>query len=68
MLTIARQTSRTLTCTINRLLHNNFCLIKDINASKPNGKLSIVATPIGNLSDLTPNILKCLFQADLIGC
>jgi len=36
--------------------------------TKPNGKLSIIATPIGNLSDLTPNILKSLFTADLIGC
>ena len=28
----------------------------------------MVPTPIGNLNDLTPNILKCLYQADLIGC
>jgi hypothetical protein len=46
----------------------NFCIIKEMNPPKPRGKLSIVATPIGNLSDLTPNILKCLFHADLIGC
>jgi 16S rRNA C1402 (ribose-2'-O) methylase RsmI len=43
-------------------------MIKDLNSSQPKGKLSIVATPIGNLSDLTPNILKTLFKADLIGC
>lgn len=51
-----------------QLNNQQFCLIKDVNASKPIGKLSIVATPIGNLSDLTPNTLKCLFKADLIGC
>lgn len=52
-----------------QLNNQQFCLIKDVNSSsKPVGKLSIVATPIGNLSDLTPNTLKCLFKADLIGC
>ena len=44
------------------------CLVKTINSPKPMGKLSMVPTPIGNLNDLTPNILKCLYQADLIGC
>lgn len=47
---------------------NSFSIIKDMKIVKPNGKLSIIATPIGNLSDLTPNILKALFKADLIGC
>ena len=47
-------------------LRQLFCTTE--SKTKPNGKLSIVATPIGNLSDLTPNILKCLFKADLIGC
>lgn len=28
----------------------------------------IVPTSIGNLSDLSPNIIKALFTADLIGC
>ena len=43
-------------------------MVKDVHVSKPTGKLSIIGTPIGNLSDLTPNIMKRLFQADLIGC
>lgn len=45
-----------------------FSILKTLNPPKFKGKLSIVPTPIGNLDDLTPNILKCLFQADLIGC
>jgi 16S rRNA C1402 (ribose-2'-O) methylase RsmI len=28
----------------------------------------IVPTPIGNLKDLSPKILKALYSADLIGC
>jgi len=28
----------------------------------------IIPTPIGNLKDLSPNIIKALFSADLIGC
>jgi len=53
---------------ISKLSHYQFSIIKYLNSPKPRGKLSIVATPIGNLSDLTPNILKTLFKADLIGC
>lgn len=53
---------------IVKLANPSFSIIKDLNSSQPKGKLSIVATPIGNLSDLTPNILKTLFKADLIGC
>jgi hypothetical protein len=41
---------------------------KTVNAPKPRGKLMVVSTPIGNLGDLSPNILKALFSADLIGC
>ena len=47
---------------------HHFCILKTLNSPKPKGKLSIIPTPIGNLNDLTPNILKCLFTADLIGC
>ena len=42
--------------------------MKTINASKPKGKLVILPTPIGNLQDLSPNIIKALFKADVIGC
>ena len=45
-----------------------FCFMKTLNPTKPKGKLSIIPTPIGNLNDLTPNILKSLYKADLIGC
>lgn len=45
-----------------------FCIVKNVKTREIGGKLSLVATPIGNMSDLTPNIMKCLFQADVIGC
>lgn len=41
---------------------------KTINSPKPRGKLLIIPTPIGNLNDLSPNIVKALYAADLIGC
>ena len=53
---------------LQRLYQRYFCIVKTINKSNPTGKLSIVPTPIGNMNDLTPNIVRCLFQADLIGC
>lgn len=46
----------------------SFCLIKTINSVKASGKFSIIPTPIGNINDLTPNIIKSLYQADLIAC
>lgn len=45
-----------------------FCVIKTINPTKPTGKLTILPTPIGNMNDLSPNIIKALFKADIIGC
>ena len=53
------------------LLRNVFfrCMAeKIVNGPAPRGKFVIVPTPIGNLGDLSPNILKALFTADLIGC
>ena len=41
---------------------------KTVNTPKPRGKLLIIPTPIGNLGDLSPNIIKALYSADLIGC
>lgn len=52
----------------NYFLKNGFCIVKTINHTKPKGKLSLVPTPIGNMNDLSPNMVKCLYQADLIGC
>lgn len=45
-----------------------FCVIKTLNPTKPTGKLTILPTPIGNMADLSPNIIKALFKADIIGC
>jgi hypothetical protein len=42
--------------------------LKTLNEKKPTGKLTILPTPIGNLQDLSPNIIKSLFKADIIGC
>ena len=60
------------------LKHSPRCLIqsslfacsfaKTINTPKPRGKFLIIPTPIGNLGDLSPKIIKSLFTADLIGC
>lgn len=44
------------------------CVMKDINTTHATGKLSIIPTPIGNMGDLTPNIIKALYGADLIAC
>lgn len=47
-----------------------FCTgpLKTVNPNKFTGKLTILPTPIGNLNDLSPNIIKALFKADVIGC
>ncbi len=42
--------------------------VKTMNPQKAQGKLVILPTPIGNLQDITPNMLKMLFQADVIAC
>lgn len=41
---------------------------KTVGEVVPRGKLLIVPTPIGNLRDLSPNMMRALFSADLIGC
>ncbi len=41
---------------------------KTLNAAPPRGKLLIVPTPIGNMDDISPNMLRALLSADLIGC
>ena len=41
---------------------------RTVNSPKPRGKLLVIPTPIGNLGDLSPNIIKALYSADLIGC
>ncbi len=54
----------------NSQLSFPFCTgpLKTLNPIKFAGKLTILPTPIGNLQDLSPNIIKSLFKADVIGC
>jgi hypothetical protein len=52
---------------IKMLVYSNINM-KTVNPSQVLGKLSIIPTPIGNMNDLSPNMLKALFTADLIGC
>ena len=49
-------------------MHYLCSFAKTVNNPNPRGKLLVVPTPIGNLGDLSPNILKALYTADLIGC
>jgi hypothetical protein len=55
---------------LSPLLSFQFCTgpLKTLNPTKFIGKLTILPTPIGNLQDLSPNIIKSLFKADVIGC
>lgn len=52
---------------INLIRH--FCsFTKTINSPPPRGKLSIIPTPIGNMDDISPNMMRALLTADIIGC
>ena len=57
-----------LTTLLRTTLHFSCAYAKTVNSAKPRGKLLIIPTPIGNLNDLSPNIIKALYAADLIGC
>lgn len=41
---------------------------KTINPAPPRGKLTIIPTPIGNMDDISPNMMRALLTADIIGC
>lgn len=41
---------------------------KTVNARPHRGRLSIIPTPIGNMDDISPHMLRALLTADLIAC
>ena len=43
------------------IIRSSFCLVKTLNPPKATGKFTVIPTPIGNLNDLTPNIIKSLY-------
>jgi hypothetical protein len=48
---------------------SHYCAFtKSVNAAPPRGKLCVVPTPIGNMEDISPNMLRALLTADLIAC
>ena len=57
---------------VHKIIKNtiySFCqATRVLNAPPPRGKLTIIATPIGNMEDISPNMLRALTKADLIGC
>lgn len=52
----------------SKYLYKCSSFTKTVNPVVPRGKLTIVPTPIGNMNDLSPNMLRALLSADLIGC
>ena len=41
---------------------------KTLNARPHRGRLTIIPTPIGNMDDISPHMLRALLTADLIAC
>ena len=59
---------RTIFHSLNHNQTYTISLLKTLNPIHPRGKLTLIPTPIGNINDLSPNIIRALFSADLIGC
>jgi hypothetical protein len=51
-----------------RLLGYGCAFTRTVKGVPPRGKLLVVATPIGNMEDISPNMLRALLTADLIAC
>jgi hypothetical protein len=51
-----------------RLLGYGCAFTRTVKGVPPRGKLMVVATPIGNMEDISPNMLRALLTADLIAC
>lgn len=41
---------------------------KTVNPRPNRGRLTIIPTPIGNMDDISPHMLRALLTADLIAC